>query len=52
MAGERFRVRLADVRATVDRFFVAGISIVYRHRVLADRGSWPGCVYASVELNP
>ena len=53
--GEHFRVRLADVRAAVDRFFVAGINhIVYHGTAYSPVGDpWPGWqFYASVEFNP
>jgi alpha-L-rhamnosidase len=52
--GEHFRSTLADVRAAVDRFFVAGVNhIVYHGTAYSppdDR--WPGWLfYASVEFN-
>ncbi len=53
--GEHFRVRLADVRAAVDRFFVAGVNhIVYHGTAYSPTGDpWPGWqFYASVEFNP
>ena len=53
--GEHFRVRLADVRTTVDRFFVAGVNhIVYHGTAYSPAGdAWPGWqFYASVEFNP
>ena len=53
--GEHFRVRLADVRAAVDRFFVAGVNhIVYHGTAYSPVGDpWPGWqFYASVEFNP
>jgi hypothetical protein len=53
--GEHFRVRLADVRAAVDRFFVAGVNhIVYHGTAYSPLGDpWPGWqFYASVEFNP
>jgi hypothetical protein len=53
--GEHFRVRLADVRAAVDRFFVSGVNhIVYHGTAYSPSGdSWPGWqFYASVEFNP
>jgi alpha-L-rhamnosidase len=53
--GEHFRVRLADVRAAVDRFFVAGVNhIVYHGTAYSPQGDpWPGWqFYASVEFNP
>jgi hypothetical protein len=53
--GEHFRVRLADVRDAVDRFFVAGVNhIVYHGTAYSPLGDpWPGWqFYASVEFNP
>ena len=53
--GEHFRVRLADVQAAVDRFFVAGVNhIVYHGTAYSPAGDpWPGWqFYASVEFNP
>jgi hypothetical protein len=53
--GEHFRVRLSDVRAAVDRFFVAGVNhIVYHGTAYSPPGeAWPGWqFYASVEFNP
>jgi len=53
--GEHFRVRLADVRTAVDRFFVAGVNhIVYHGTAYSPAGdAWPGWqFYASVEFNP
>ncbi len=53
--GEHFRVRLAEVRAAVDRFFVAGVNhIVYHGTAYSPAGdAWPGWqFYASVEFNP
>ena len=53
--GEHFRVRLADVRAAVDRFFVAGVNhIVYHGTAYSPADDpWPGWqFYASVEFNP
>jgi alpha-L-rhamnosidase len=53
--GEHFRVRLAEVRAAVDRFFVAGVNhIVYHGTAYSPaREPWPGWqFYASVEFNP
>ena len=53
--GEHFRVRLADVRAAVDRFFVAGVNhIVYHGTAYSPVGDpWPGWqFYAAVEFNP
>ncbi len=53
--GEHFRVRLAEVRAAVDRFFTAGVNhIVYHGTAYSPIGEpWPGWqFYASVEFNP
>jgi hypothetical protein len=53
--GEHFRVRLADVRNAIDRFFVAGVNhIVYHGTAYSPANdSWPGWqFYASVEFNP
>jgi hypothetical protein len=53
--GEHFRVRLADVKAAVDRFFVAGVNhIVYHGTAYSPAGDpWPGWqFYASVEFSP
>jgi hypothetical protein len=53
--GEHFRVRLADVRAAVDRFFVAGVNhIVYHGTAYSPAADpWPGWqFYASVEFSP
>jgi hypothetical protein len=53
--GEHFAVRLADVKAAVDRFFVAGVNhIVYHGTAYSPAGDpWPGWqFYASVEFNP
>ena len=53
--GEHFRVRLADVRTAVDRFFVAGVNhIVYHGTAYSPANDpWPGWqFYASVEFNP
>jgi hypothetical protein len=53
--GEHFRVRLANVRAAVDQFFVAGVNhIVYHGTAYSPVGDpWPGWqFYASVEFNP
>jgi len=53
--GEHFRVRLAEVRAAIDRFFVAGVNhIVYHGTAYSPVGDpWPGWqFYASVEFNP
>ena len=52
--GEHFRVRLADVKAAVDRFFVAGVNhVVYHGTAFSPAGDpWPGWqFYASVEFN-
>ena len=53
--GEHFRVRLAEVRAAVDRFFVAGVNhIVYHGTAYSPTDDpWPGWqFYASVEFSP
>jgi alpha-L-rhamnosidase len=53
--GEHFRSTLADVRAAVDKFFVAGVNhIVYHGTAYSPRSeAWPGWqFYASVEFNP
>jgi hypothetical protein len=53
--GEHFRVKLSDVRAAVDRFFVAGVNhIVYHGTAYSPPNDpWPGWqFYASVEFNP
>ncbi len=53
--GEHFRSTLADVRAAVDKFFVAGVNhIVYHGTAYSPRQEpWPGWqFYASVEFNP
>ncbi|MEP6915515.1 MAG: glycosyl hydrolase, partial [Acidobacteriota bacterium] len=53
--GEHFRSTLADVRADVDRFFVAGVNhIVYHGTAYSpDNEPWPGRqFYAAVEFNP
>jgi hypothetical protein len=53
--GEHFRVRLADVRGALDRFFVAGVNhIVYHGTAYSPADDpWPGWqFYASVEFNP
>jgi glycosyl hydrolase family 106( putative alpha-L-rhamnosidase) len=53
--GEHFRVRLADVRAAVDRFFVAGVNHIVYHGTAYSPATepWPGWqFYASVEFNP
>jgi hypothetical protein len=52
--GEHFRSTLADVRAAIDRFFVAGVNhIVYHGTAYSPvREPWPGWqFYASVEFN-
>jgi hypothetical protein len=52
--GEHFRSTLADVRAAVDRFIVAGVNhIVYHGTAYSPRTEpWPGWqFYASVEFN-
>jgi hypothetical protein len=51
---EHFRTTLAQVRAAVDRFFVAGVNhIVYHGTAYSpDDDAWPGWqFYASVEFN-
>ena len=53
--GEHFRSTLADVRAAIDRFFVAGVNhIVYHGTAYSPpQEPWPGWqFYASVEFNP
>jgi hypothetical protein len=53
--GEHFRSTLADVRANLDRFFVAGVNhIVYHGTAYSPpQEPWPGWqFYASVEFNP
>lgn len=53
--GEHFRVRLSEVRAAVDRFFVAGVNhIVYHGTAYSPANdAWPGWqFYASVEFSP
>ena len=53
--GEHFRVRLADVRTAVDRFFVAGVNHIVYHGTAYSPAEdpWPGWqFYASVEFNP
>jgi glycosyl hydrolase family 106( putative alpha-L-rhamnosidase) len=53
--GEHFRVTLAEVKAAVDRFFIAGVNhIVYHGTAYSPAGEpWPGWqFYASVEFNP
>jgi hypothetical protein len=52
--GEHFRVTLAEVRAAVDRFFVAGVNHIVYHGTAYSPPSdpWPGWqFYASVEFN-
>jgi len=53
--GEHFRSTLADVRAAVDRFFLAGVNhIVYHGTAYSPADDpWPGWLfYASVEFTP
>jgi hypothetical protein len=53
--GEHFRSTLADVRAAVDRFFVAGVNhIVYHGTAYSPESDpWPGRLfYAAVEFSP
>ena len=53
--GEHFRSTLADVRAAVDRFFVAGVNHVFYHGTAysPQREPWPGWLfYAAVEFSP
>jgi hypothetical protein len=53
--GEHFRSTLADVRAAVDRFFVAGVNhIVYHGTAYSPESEpWPGRLfYAAVEFSP
>ena len=53
--GEHFRSTLADVRAAVDRFFVAGVNHIFYHgTAYSPIGEpWPGWqFYAAVEFNP
>ncbi len=53
--GEHFRSTLADVRAAVDRFFVAGVNhIVYHGTAYSPESEpWPGRqFYAAVEFSP
>jgi hypothetical protein len=53
--GEHFRSTLADVRAAVDRFFVAGVNhIVYHGTAYSPESeAWPGRLfYAAVEFSP
>jgi hypothetical protein len=52
--GEHFRSTLADVRAHVDSYFVAGVNhLVYHGTAASPAGaSWPGWLfYAAVEFN-
>ncbi len=52
--GEHFRSTLADVRAHVDRYFVAGVNHLVYHGTAASpaRAPWPGWLfYAAVEFN-
>ena len=52
--GEHFRSTLADVRANLDRYFVAGVNhVVYHGTAASPAGApWPGWLfYASVEFN-
>jgi hypothetical protein len=53
--GEHFRSTLADVKAAVDRFFVAGVNHICYHGTAYSpvREAWPGWqFYAAVEFNP
>jgi hypothetical protein len=53
--GEHFRTTLAEVRAAVDHFFIAGVNhIVYHGTAYSpDTEPWPGRqFYAAVEFNP
>ena len=53
--GEHFRSTLADVRAAVDRFFVAGVNHIFYHGTAYSpaREPWPGWLfYAAVEFSP
>jgi len=53
--GEHFRSTLADVRAAVDRFFVAGVNHIFYHgTAYSPVGEpWPGWqFYAAVEFSP
>jgi hypothetical protein len=53
--GEHFRSTLADVRAAVDRFFVAGVNHVFYHGTAYSPAHepWPGWLfYAAVEFSP
>jgi hypothetical protein len=52
--GEHFRSTLADIRANLDQYFVAGVNhLVYHGSAASPAGvPWPGWLfYASVELN-
>ena len=53
--GEHFRSTLADVRANVDRFFVAGVNHIFYHGTAYSPvgEAWPGWqFYAAVEFSP
>ena len=53
--GEHFRSTLADVRAAIDRFFIAGVNhIVYHGTAYSPESEpWPGRLfYAAVEFSP
>ncbi len=53
--GEHFRSTLADIRANVDRFFVAGVNHIFYHGTAYSPvgETWPGWqFYAAVEFNP
>ena len=53
--GEHFRSTLADVRANVDRFFVAGVNHIFYHGTAYSPvgETWPGWqFYAAVEFSP
>ena len=53
--GEHFRSTLADVKAAVDHFFVAGVNHIAYHGTAysPDTDPWPGWqFYAAVEFNP
>jgi hypothetical protein len=53
--GEHFRSTLADVRAAVDRFFLAGVNHIVYHGTAYSPvdDAWPGWLfYASVEFSP
>jgi hypothetical protein len=52
--GEHFRSTLADIRAHVDRYFVAGVNHLVYHGTAASPADapWPGWLfYAAVEFN-